>query len=40
MSAQDVTLAFVVGVLIRFGIPIGLTLRPFGSSAARSTLEG
>jgi hypothetical protein len=26
MSAQDVTLAFVVGVLIRFAIPIALTL--------------
>ncbi len=26
MSAQDVMLAFVVGVVIRFAIPIGLTL--------------
>jgi len=26
MSAQDITLAFVVGVVIRFAIPIGLTL--------------
>ncbi len=26
MSAQDATLAFVVGVVIRFAIPIGLTL--------------
>ena len=26
MIAQDATLAFVVGVLIRFAIPIGLTL--------------
>jgi hypothetical protein len=26
MFAQDATLAFIVGVLIRFAIPIGLTL--------------
>ena len=26
MSVQDVTLAFVVGVAIRFALPIGLTL--------------
>jgi hypothetical protein len=26
MSAQDVTLTFVVGILVRFAIPIGLTL--------------